>query len=150
MIKVECLRKFGRNIFNLRKLFWSLMYHSYDLSNLSLGIFNPHSYSVCIGDLSQQAVGCQSAGFNFFTKARFISYNFQNKNCWKEKSRIIILIFLLLLKGNSKCELSFFSGNSFLLMFDVSDFERLLSREYFSSFTEWCLYILQNIYHPVS
>ena len=81
MIKVECLRKFLRNIFNLRKLFWSLMYRSYDLSNLSLGIFNPHSYSVCIGDLSQQALGCQSTGFNFFTKARFISYNFQNKNC---------------------------------------------------------------------
>ena len=73
MIKVECLRKFRRNIFNLRKLFWSLMYHSYDLSNLSLGIFNPHSYSVCIGDLTQQLLGCHSSGFNFFTKARFVS-----------------------------------------------------------------------------
>ena len=46
------------------------MYHSYDLSNLSLGIFNPHSYSVCIGDLSQQALGCQSTGVQFLHQGK--------------------------------------------------------------------------------
>ena len=54
------------------------------------------------------------------------------------------------LKRKFQVRTGIFSRNSFLLMFDVSDLERLLSREYFSSFTEWCLYILQNIYHPVS
>ena len=56
---------------------------------------------------------------------------------------IFIFIFLLVLKGNSKCGLAFFSGNSFLLMFDVSDFERLLSREYFISRRMLSLYLTE-------
>ena len=135
LIKVEYLRKFGRNIFNLRKLFWSLMYHSYDLSNLSLGIFNPHSYSVCIGDLSQQVPGCQSTGLNFFTKASQV-YQFwmsEQKPFTGEKSNHYLYLFTRL-KRKFQVRTGIFSRNSFLLMFDVSDFERLLSPKYLSSF----------------